>query len=135
MFFFLILPYSCALFFAYLQNPQSRTTLFLLCEDGSLRVYATNPSDSVQFWLKPQFQPVTPLAYLSLQSSKKCAAVKRQTPLKFPVDFFEHCQRMQNNEVDVSFICIYTCMCVCTCAYTCTLYVCTTVHWFEALKF
>ena len=88
----------------FLKGNPPRTTVLLACEDGNLRIHlVANMSDTVLYWLQPRFQPVTPLAYLSLQCQKKSIVIrKRSMPPKIPVDFFEHCQRMQNSEVDVS---------------------------------
>lgn len=77
--------------------------MILLCEDGSLRIHLTGASDSIMYWLQPQFKPSSPLACLNAYSMTKVSTFKRRDGfLRFPVDFFEHCQRMPNNEVDVS---------------------------------
>ena len=74
----------------------------MISEDGSLRVQYCNCTDNVLHWLKPQYQPATPLAYLTQPIKKSCKAKKKTTVLKFPVDFFETCTRMQNSELEVS---------------------------------
>ena len=77
--------------------------MILLCEDGSLRIHLTGSADSILYWLQQQFQPSSPLACLNAHSMTKVSSFqKRGGAPKFPVDFFEHCQRMSNNEVDVS---------------------------------
>ena len=87
----------------FLQPSQHRTTMILLCEDGSLRIHLTGSADSILYWLQQQFQPSSPLACLSAHSMTKVSSFQRRGGApKFPVDFFEHCQRMSNNEVDVS---------------------------------
>ena len=89
------------------QVPLRRTTLIILCEDGSLRIYVANTSSSTEFWLQPQFQPTSPLAVLRAHPcSKGRGVVKKAENLKFPIDFFEQCQL--SNDVEV-------CVCVCVC--------------------
>lgn len=75
----------------------------MIAEDGSLRVQFTTNSDSVLHWLNKQYRPATPLAYLTQFSNKSIKVKKRTTPPKIPVDFFENCTRMQNNELEVLF--------------------------------
>ncbi|XP_065346150.1 E3 ubiquitin-protein ligase UBR4 [Cloeon dipterum] len=74
-----------------------RTTLILLCEDGSLRIYMAG-QEHTSFWLS--VQP-------SNRSSKRRKATAIKTTSKaskpsaapaFPVDFFEHCQLMSEVE-------------------------------------
>ncbi len=66
-----------------------------------------NTSSSTEFWLQPQFQPTSPLAVLRVQPCAKGGrAVKKTENLKFPIDYFEHCQL--SNDVEV-------CVCVCVC--------------------
>lgn len=81
--------------------PLRRTTLIILCEDGSLRIYVANTSSSTEFWLQPQFQPTSPLAMLRAHPSKKSLGSKKKENLKFPIDFFEHCQLSNDVEVGV----------------------------------
>ncbi|XP_058117751.1 protein purity of essence [Anopheles ziemanni] len=101
-----------------------KTTLILLCEDGSLRIYAAHP-ENTGYWLSPEVQPIglqqTALGSggvlygKSARKSKKSgkhanhggsggssssASGKAGTgsaPV-FPIDFFEHCTLM--NEVE-----------------------------------
>lgn len=75
-----------------------RTTLILLCEDGSLRIYMAN-QDQTNYWLTPAFQPASATA--SSKPSKKKKAAKSGRPVgsvAFPVDFFEHCTAMNDIE-------------------------------------
>ena len=82
------------------QVPLRRTTLIILCEDGSLRIYVANTSSSTEFWLQPQFQPTSPLAVLRVQPGcSKGQVVRKKENLKFPIDFFEHCQLSHDVEV------------------------------------
>lgn len=89
-----------------------KTTLLLLCEDGSLRIYAAN-AENTNYWLSPEVQPVGNQLYSSLlpKSSKKYkkANSKLQTngngkssssssSPTFPVDFFEHCNCLTDIE-------------------------------------
>lgn len=80
-----------------------KTSLLILCDDGSLRV--CDASESTEFWLNPKLRPHQDL--LSVKPFlKKGSASKRlkQIPkctngkLIFPVDFFEHCQPIQDIE-------------------------------------
>uniref|UniRef100_A0A1I8NYS2 UBR-type domain-containing protein n=1 Tax=Stomoxys calcitrans TaxID=35570 RepID=A0A1I8NYS2_STOCA len=84
-----------------------KTTLILLCEDGSLRIFTAN-QETTSFWLSPQVQPLTNQLYSSNLSSKssygngankkskrKSSHQQKTTgpngnPI-FPIDFFEHC--------------------------------------------
>ncbi|XP_013777424.1 E3 ubiquitin-protein ligase UBR4-like isoform X2 [Limulus polyphemus] len=78
-------------------NGETRTTLILLCEDGSLRIYMAN-QESTGFWLMPAFQP-TPLP--SSKPSKKKKTAKSGRPpgaVNFPVDFFEQCTSLSDVE-------------------------------------
>ena len=94
------LPYSSSP-----QSVQPRTTLIILCEDGTLRIYVTNNSPSSQFWLQSDFQPTSPLAMLRSASRKKVRPIQRgaEQP-KFPVDFFESCQMLPYTDIDVCFV-------------------------------
>lgn len=89
------------------QNAQPRTTLIILCEDGTLRIYVTNNSPSSQFWLQPDFQPTSPLAMLRSAGRKKVRPIQRgvEQP-KFPVDFFENCQMLPYTDIDVRLFCL-----------------------------
>ena len=85
------------------QPTLNRTTLVLICEDGSLRIHLAGNSEAILHWLQPRYQPSTPLACLALHQNRRVSASKRKTePPRFPIDFFEHCQRMGNSEMDVS---------------------------------
>lgn len=79
-----------------------RSTLLLLCEDGSLRIFAANPKFT-NFWLSPEVQPVSNQLYQSFQPksfrrSKKIGQknqcghgnVTASGQTQFPTDFFEH---------------------------------------------
>ncbi|GIY36069.1 e3 ubiquitin-protein ligase UBR4 [Caerostris darwini] len=75
-----------------------RTTLILLCEDGSLRIYMAN-QDQTNYWLTPAFQPAT--STTASKPSKKKKAAKSGRPVgsvSFPIDFFEHCTGMNDIE-------------------------------------
>ena len=49
-----------------------RTTLILLCEDGSLRIYMANV-DATNFWMSPTLQPHNAITALKPQKKKKVA--------------------------------------------------------------
>uniref|UniRef100_A0A182YND8 Uncharacterized protein n=1 Tax=Anopheles stephensi TaxID=30069 RepID=A0A182YND8_ANOST len=99
-----------------------KTTLILLCEDGSLRIYAANPSKT-DYWLSPEVQPIGhqqtfgwygtggSMYGKSARKSKKLGKQSAQSAASantgkggtgpsptFPIDFFEHCTLM--NEVE-----------------------------------
>lgn len=79
-------------------SEQQRTTLILLCEDGSLRIYMANV-DTTSHWMSSQFQAAGAIS--ALKPIKKKKAVKPGRPtgqVTFPVDFFESCQAL--NEVE-----------------------------------
>jgi len=66
-----------------------RTTLILLCEDGSLRIYMAG-QEHTSFWLRAQ--PVR-------VRRRKAKSVRAHAPsAAFPVDFFEHCQLLSEIE-------------------------------------
>ncbi|XP_041369615.1 E3 ubiquitin-protein ligase UBR4-like [Gigantopelta aegis] len=77
---------------------QLRTTMILLCEDGSLRIYMANV-ENTNFWLSPYLQPQSPIAVLKPAKKKKTSRSGRPVGLvNFPTDFFEHCQ--QTNDIE-----------------------------------
>ena len=84
-----------------------KTTLILLCEDGSLRIYAAN-HETTSFWLSPEVQPIGNY-YNSgagvVKDKKKKSKKSKQQPkvvlassTSFPVDFFEHCSAINDVE-------------------------------------
>ena len=82
-------------------SDQHRTTMILLCEDGSLRIYMANV-DKTNYWMSPYLQPQSPIA--ALKPVKKKKQVKAGRPagsVNFPIDFFEHCTH--SNDVEVTF--------------------------------
>ncbi|KAG8222860.1 hypothetical protein J437_LFUL003505 [Ladona fulva] len=79
-------------------SPEQRTTLILMCEDGSLRIY-TASMEQTGYWLSPSVQAANFM--LSARPSRKKKAVKTGKPtgaVTFPVDFFEHCVAMPDVE-------------------------------------
>ncbi|XP_067662559.1 E3 ubiquitin-protein ligase UBR4-like [Haliotis asinina] len=77
---------------------QQRTTMILLCEDGSLRIYMANV-DNTNYWLSPYLQPQSPIAALKPAKKKKsCKSGRPAGVVTFPIDFFEHCQ--QTNDIE-----------------------------------
>lgn len=96
-----------------------KTTLILLCEDGSLRIYAAN-HETTSFWLSPEVQPIGNYYNSGFNGKESKGAKKKakksiskllatkapavfipaggtQQPV-FPIDFFEHCTNMQEVE-------------------------------------
>ncbi|CAH1787172.1 unnamed protein product, partial [Owenia fusiformis] len=79
-------------------NEQHRTTLILLCEDGSLRIYMANP-DHTNHWMSPLLQPHNAIAILKPTKKKKSAKAGRPAgSVNFPVDFFEFAQHTNTVE-------------------------------------
>ncbi|KAJ8682718.1 hypothetical protein QAD02_018510 [Eretmocerus hayati] len=79
-------------------NAEHRTTLILLCEDGSLRIYMAG-MEQTGFWMSSSVQPVGLTS--SLKQTKKKKALKTGKPsgsVLFPIDFFEQCQAMNDVE-------------------------------------
>lgn len=91
-----------------------RTTLILLCEDGSLRIYMANV-DATNYWMSPALQPHNAILALKPMKKKKvskpgehlCFQLLSESAqrfirghyspgrpsgqVSFPQDFFEHC--------------------------------------------
>ncbi|TWW56459.1 E3 ubiquitin-protein ligase UBR4 [Takifugu flavidus] len=80
-------------------NEQQRTTMILLCEDGSLRIYMANV-ENTSFWLQPALQPSSGISILKPVRKRKAAATTTRTSsqVTFPVDFFEHNQQLTEIE-------------------------------------
>ncbi|XP_074621519.1 E3 ubiquitin-protein ligase UBR4-like isoform X3 [Acropora palmata] len=79
-------------------SDQQRTTMILLCEDGSLRIYMAS-AEHTGYWMSPEFQPSRPLSLVRPARKKKASKTRtKSTTVSFPVDFFEHCQAL--NEVE-----------------------------------
>ncbi|KAI0242917.1 E3 ubiquitin-protein ligase UBR4 [Lamellibrachia satsuma] len=79
-------------------NSDQRTTLILLCEDGSLRIYMANV-DQTKYWMLPTMQPHSVISVLKPVRKKKVAKAGRTSAhVSFPIDFFEHCQ--QTNDIE-----------------------------------
>ncbi|XP_039612074.1 E3 ubiquitin-protein ligase UBR4 isoform X4 [Polypterus senegalus] len=80
-------------------NEQQRTTMILLCEDGSLRIYMANV-DNTSFWLQPSLQPSSVISIMKPVRKRKAAATaaRTSTQVTFPVDFFEHNQQLTDVE-------------------------------------
>lgn len=91
-----------------------KTTLLLLCEDGSLRIYSAN-TENTNYWLQSEVQPVgnqsySPIISKSSKKNKKSTSKVSQnmsgktsnssttSPSSFPVDFFEHCNCLSDIE-------------------------------------
>ncbi|XP_071445233.1 E3 ubiquitin-protein ligase UBR4 isoform X2 [Hetaerina americana] len=79
-------------------SPDHRTTLILMCEDGSLRIYMAG-MEQTGYWLSPSVQAANFM--MSSRPSRKKKTVKTGKPagaVTFPVDFFEHCVAMPDVE-------------------------------------
>ena len=53
-----------------LSSLQEKTTLVLLSEDGSLRIYLASNNSDTKYWVQPQFQASSPLAALRPRRKK-----------------------------------------------------------------
>ncbi|XP_055747277.1 E3 ubiquitin-protein ligase UBR4 [Salvelinus fontinalis] len=80
-------------------NEQQRTTMILLCEDGSLRIYMANV-DNTSYWLQPSLQPCSGISIMKPVRKRKAAAATTRTSsqVTFPVDFFENNQQLTEVE-------------------------------------
>ncbi|XP_037079449.1 E3 ubiquitin-protein ligase UBR4-like, partial [Pollicipes pollicipes] len=75
-----------------------RTTLIVLCEDGSLRIYMASP-ERTGFWLSSSLNPTSVMASLRPPRKKKAPKPSRAAgAVQFPPDFFEGCQPMNDVE-------------------------------------
>uniref|UniRef100_A0A8D2L812 Ubiquitin protein ligase E3 component n-recognin 4 n=1 Tax=Varanus komodoensis TaxID=61221 RepID=A0A8D2L812_VARKO len=80
-------------------NEQQRTTMILLCEDGSLRIYMANV-ENTSHWLQPSLQPSGVISIMKPIHKRKAAATtnRTSTQVSFPIDFFEHNQQLTDVE-------------------------------------
>lgn len=53
-------------------NEQQRTTMILLCEDGSLRIYMANV-ENTSYWLQPSLQPSSVISIMKPVRKRKTA--------------------------------------------------------------
>ncbi|XP_075228020.1 E3 ubiquitin-protein ligase-like protein poe isoform X3 [Lycorma delicatula] len=71
-------------------NSDHRTTLILLCEDGSLRIYNAS-MEHTGFWLSLSVQAISTMSTAKPSRKKKTTKTgKPSGQVAFPVDFFEH---------------------------------------------
>ncbi|KAK9874861.1 hypothetical protein WA026_005677 [Henosepilachna vigintioctopunctata] len=75
-----------------------RTTLILLCEDGSLKMYMAN-MDQTGFWMSSAIQPTINSGPAKPKKKKTVKSGKTAGSFTFPVDFFEHCQLLNDVEI------------------------------------
>lgn len=75
-----------------------KTTLMLLCEDGSLKMSIAN-MEQTGFWMSPSIQATITGANLKPKKKKIVKSGKSSNSVTFPVDFFEHCQVMNDVEI------------------------------------
>lgn len=79
-------------------NAEHRTTLILLCEDGSLRIYMAG-MEQTGFWMSSAIQPNCTITGIKPTRKKKTNKTTKPTgSVTFPIDFFEHCQVMNDVE-------------------------------------
>ena len=86
---------------ASVQQGEEKTTKFLLCEDGSLKIYMAG-METTGYWLQPDLQPAGAVCVSKPAKKKRTSKVLRSAGnLNFPQDFFEHCQQ-QTGDVEFS---------------------------------
>ncbi|CAD6222096.1 GSCOCG00011717001-RA-CDS, partial [Cotesia congregata] len=79
-------------------NAEHRTTLILLCEDGSLRIYMA-AMEQTGFWMSSNVQSLGTMSGIKQSRKKKTAKIgKPSGVVSFPIDYFEHCQLMNDIE-------------------------------------
>ncbi|BES93671.1 calmodulin Hypothetical protein [Nesidiocoris tenuis] len=79
-------------------SSELRTTLLILCEDGSLRIYNASP-ETTGFWLSPSVQAISTSPSNKANKKKKAPKpAKTSASVSFPVDFFEHCTALNDVE-------------------------------------
>lgn len=79
-------------------NAEHRTTLIILCEDGSLKIYMAG-MEHTGYWMSSTVKPINTIATVKQAKKKKAAkAGKPSGSVSFPIDFFEHCQIMNDVE-------------------------------------
>ena len=88
---------------------EQRTTLILLCEDGSLKIFMGSAGEPSNFWISPHMHPMSSMAQLKPPRKKKlqqqvqqksaasARAAAASSPM-FPVDFFESCSPISDVE-------------------------------------
>nr|XP_012152236.1 PREDICTED: protein purity of essence isoform X3 [Megachile rotundata] len=79
-------------------NGEHRTTLILLCEDGSLKIHMAG-MEQTGYWMSSMVQPIGALSNVKPARKKKTTKTgKPSGSVTFPIDFFEHCQAMNDVE-------------------------------------
>lgn len=63
-------------------NEQQRTTMILLCEDGSLRIYMANV-ENTSYWLQPSLQPSSVISIMKPVRKRKAAAISKGSSRHF----------------------------------------------------
>lgn len=73
-------------------NEQQRTTMILLCEDGSLRIYMANV-ENTSYWLQPSLQPSSVISIMKPVRKRKAAAAS-ESCLHLPLIILQHCPKL-----------------------------------------
>lgn len=92
-------------------NEQQRTTMILLCEDGSLRIYMANV-ENTSFWLQPALQPSSGISILKPVRKRKAAATSKFVPnklLKFHLSMDTYIVNKWSITGTPNSICIFIC--------------------------
>ncbi|XP_054157835.1 E3 ubiquitin-protein ligase UBR4-like [Oppia nitens] len=84
------------------QNGDMRTTLILLCEDGSLRIYMAS-QEATNYWLRPalhsSLKPYASNASKARRTKKSVKVLRNNSTTgspQFSTDFFEHCNQISD---------------------------------------
>ena len=88
-------------------STEARTTIILLCEDGSLKIYMAC-ANATEFWLSPSVchpmaalvNQAKPPRRAKAKSAKAIRASSSGTTTTFPIDFFEHCSLISNDNIE-----------------------------------
>ena len=69
---------------------EPKTSMIVLCEDGSLRIYTAKP-EKTNYWL-PYLTTGLVMGSIAKSLKKKKSKASADPNVTFPVDFFENCQ-------------------------------------------
>ena len=82
---------------------EPKTSMIVLCEDGSLRIYTAKP-EKTNYWL-PYLTTGLVMGSIAKSLKKKKSKASADPNVTFPVDFFENCQVITDVEFGGSDFC------------------------------
>ena len=82
---------------------EPKTSMVVLCEDGSLRIYTAKP-EKTNYWL-PYLTTGLVMGSIAKSLKKKKSKASADPNVTFPVDFFENCQVITDVEFGGSDFC------------------------------